>query len=64
MIWYQIKLIMLEIKLAKRVNNAEERKNTRLSTTVWYRVLSGDSFESPIFSLQLLVALAINGRPA
>jgi hypothetical protein len=29
-----------------------------------YKVLSGDSFESPIFFLQLLLAIALDIRPA
>jgi hypothetical protein len=35
-----------------------------LSVTLRYRVLSGDSFFSPIFFLQLLLAVALDTRPA
>jgi hypothetical protein len=39
----------------------KERKNT---PTLRYRVLFGDSFETIIFFLQLLLAVALNRRPA
>ncbi len=35
----------------------------RLSATLQYRVLSEDRFDSPIFSLQLLLAVALDRRP-
>ncbi len=35
-----------------------------LSATLQYRVLSEDRFNSPIFSLQLLLAVALDRRPA
>jgi hypothetical protein len=41
----------------------KERK-PRLSATLRYRVLFGDSFESQIFFLQLLLAVTLGQRPA
>jgi hypothetical protein len=39
------------------------RRIPRLSATLRYRLLSGDSFETPIFFLELLLAVAPNRRP-
>ncbi len=36
----------------------------RISATLRYRLLSGDSFESLIFFLQLLLAVVLDRRPA
>jgi hypothetical protein len=47
-------------------NWQKERKKEgipRLSATLRYRVLYEDSFESSIFSLQLLLAVALDRRP-
>ncbi len=35
-----------------------------LSATLQYSVLPGDSFESPVFFLELLLAVALDRRPA
>jgi hypothetical protein len=42
----------------------KEERIPRLSATLQYRVLSEDRFSSPIFSLQLLLAVALDRRPA
>jgi hypothetical protein len=39
------------------------RRIPRLSATLRYRMLSGDSFESPIFFLQLWLAVALDRSP-
>ncbi len=44
--------------------SVEVKRIPRLSVTLQYRVLSGDSFDSPIFSLQLSLAIALDRRPA
>jgi hypothetical protein len=43
------------------LNNTKERIS-HLSATLRYRVLSGDIFESPIFFLQLFLAVALDRR--
>jgi hypothetical protein len=42
----------------------KEERILRLSAILQYRVLSEDRFSSPIFSLQLLLAVALDRRPA
>jgi hypothetical protein len=42
----------------------KEERIPRLSAILRYRVLSGGSFESPIFVLQLLLVVALERRPA
>ncbi len=55
-----ISMIILKRKLLKLVMN---ERIPRLSPTLRYRVLSEDSSESPMFSLQLLLAVAVDRRP-
>jgi hypothetical protein len=41
-----------------------KRRRPRVSTTLQYRMLSGDSYESPMFFLQLLLPVALERRLA
>jgi hypothetical protein len=53
----------METNQFNKAKKKDEERIPRLSATLRYRVLSGDSFESPIFSVQLLLAAALGRRP-
>ncbi len=48
----------------KRIRCRKKEKAPRPSATLWYRMMSGDSFERPIFFLELLLVVALDRRPA
>jgi hypothetical protein len=58
-------VILIQCLSLKQLIRSEKKKERipYLSVTLRYRVLSGDSFESPIFFLQLLLAAALDRRP-
>jgi len=62
-VFLSLLVAILEFLWHARKNHAN-RQVSRDIRNFHYSVLSGDNFESPIFSRQLLLVVALDGRPA